>query len=274
MITVRRMTPADLDFGMMLKQQAGWNQTLADWQRHLRLQEDGCFLAEWNGQPAGTVVAILFESVAWIAMMLVEASLRGRGIGRALMEHALAFADEQGAITVRLDATALGQPLYERLGFEPDYVVIRYAGQPKDASPSPAEPLPVTVEQILPLDHEATGCRRRRLLEALWEVQPGWGILHQGQAQGFYTARPGSAATQIGPCIGDAQAGPLLLRDAFWRYRGQPVFIDLPEANQTAQQLTQTAGLTEQRRLVRMTRGPRVPERREWLWASSGPENG
>ncbi len=274
MIAIRRLTPDDVDFGMLLKQQSGWNQTRTDWRRYLHLQPDGCFLAESSGQPAGTVVVIVFESVAWVAMMLVEASLRGRGLGRALMERALAFAAEQGAATVRLDATALGQPLYERLGFAADYAVIRYGGMPLASLPAAAKLPHVAVDDIASLDHAAAGCDRRRLLTALWEEQPGWGVVHDGQALGYYAARPGSGATQIGPCVADVRTGLPLLRDAFQRYAGQPVFVDLPEPNPPALVLAQSVGLSPRRRFQRMTRGPRPTEQLELLWASSGPEKG
>jgi GNAT superfamily N-acetyltransferase len=43
---------------------------------------------------------------------------RRRGLGRALVEHVLHVASEQGARTASLQSTAVGQPLYENLGFE------------------------------------------------------------------------------------------------------------------------------------------------------------
>jgi hypothetical protein len=69
-------------------------------------------------------------------------------------------------------------------------------------------------------------------------------------------------------------AGPLLLADGWARHVGQRVFIDVPVQNQTATHLAQKMGLTVQRQLVRMTRGPSVNEDVSRLWASSGPELG
>src|SRR5690606_32161796 len=105
-----------------------------------------------------------FDSVAWISMMLVEESLRGRGIGRALMEQALMHVDASGIPTVRLDATPLGRPLYEKLGFRADFPLVRYAGIPDD--PGAAEGiLPVSVSSASALDQRVTGTNRRQLLE-------------------------------------------------------------------------------------------------------------
>src|SRR5437764_6600293 len=99
MLHIRVMSAADIPFGMRLKQQAGWNQLEADWRRYLDLQPDGCFVAELDGQPVGTAATSLFGSVAWIALVLVDNAVRGRGIGTALMERALAFLDQRGVRT-------------------------------------------------------------------------------------------------------------------------------------------------------------------------------
>src|SRR5262249_42592 len=110
MIHVRPMTEADLPLGMSLKAQPRPNPTEADWRCFLALQPDGCFVAEWQGLPAGTVTTCIFGTTAWVAMVLVEAALRGRGIGMALMRHALAFLDNRSVNCIRLDATPLGRP--------------------------------------------------------------------------------------------------------------------------------------------------------------------
>src|SRR5947209_4090213 len=122
------MSESDLALGLQLSGRAGWNQVAADWRRLLELQPDGCFVAEWQGRPAGTAMTSVFGPVAWVAMVLVEESLRGRGIGKALMHRALEFLDTHGVRTVRLDATPLGRPLYERLGFVPQFTLARYEG--------------------------------------------------------------------------------------------------------------------------------------------------
>ena len=122
---IRPMTGADLPLGMRLKAQAGWNQTEADWRRFLHLQPDGCFVAELDGTAVGTTAAFVFGPVAWVAMVLVDEAVRGRGVGTALMRHALAFLDGRGVRSVRLDATPLGRPIYEKLGFVAEYKIGR-----------------------------------------------------------------------------------------------------------------------------------------------------
>ncbi|MEX1142029.1 MAG: GNAT family N-acetyltransferase [Thermoleophilaceae bacterium] len=51
----------------------------------------------------------------WLVATLPQA--RGNGLARALMGHALADGRERGCTTSTLEATDLGRPVYERLGY-------------------------------------------------------------------------------------------------------------------------------------------------------------
>src|SRR5687768_782451 len=95
-IQIRRMLREDLGFGETLAIQSHWNQTKSDWLRFLSLQPDGCFIATLSGQLAGTATTCVFDRVGWIAMVLVEASCRRQGVGRALLMQALSYLDNQG----------------------------------------------------------------------------------------------------------------------------------------------------------------------------------
>jgi GNAT superfamily N-acetyltransferase len=277
MIRVRAMTDGDLAFGLGLSRQAGWNQTLADWQRCLRLEPDGCFVAELDGAAVGTATTCLFGPVGWVAMVLVDPAVRRRGAGLALMERALAYLDERGARAVRLDATPLGRPLYERLGFTAQFDLVRYEGTLPDSAAAPSEVVtapPGSWHELAALDRQVTRTDRRAFLLQLFAERPqdvravagrdGW--------RGLMAMRSGARALYLGPCVGEA--GSVLLEDAFARHAGQGVFLDVTEGNAEAVRLAERAGLTPQRRLTRMVRGEAVIEDLSRFWASGGPEKG
>jgi ribosomal protein S18 acetylase RimI-like enzyme len=278
MIRVRRMTADDLSLGLRLGAQAGWNQTEADWRRFLDLEPDGCFVAEWAGAPAGTTVTCTFGPVAWVAMVLVEESVRGCGVGTALLTHALEFLGARGIATVRLDATPLGQPLYERLGFVEEFRLARYEGTPPPAAPAGGveEADPDEWSALAALDEAGTGADRRRVLQRLFAERPGEvRLVREGRRPvGFAVAREGRHAVQLGPCVAAPGAGPQLLADALHRHAGRRVFLDVPAPNEAAARLAEARGLVVQRHLTRMGRGAPHRERPGWLWASSGPEKG
>jgi GNAT superfamily N-acetyltransferase len=286
MLRIRLMTASDVPLGMRLKEQAGWNQVETDWRRFLAMQPDGCFVAEWDGDPVGTAVGCVFGSVAWIAMVLVDEAVRGRGIGKALVEQAVSFVEQQGATSVRLDATPLGRPVYEKLGFVPQYELTRYAGvlelrtcRPQ-ASPTTQAALRVAApddyEAIFALDYSATRTDRRKFLARLFQERPAqvYVVDREGRMEGYLTMRVGSAAVQLGPCIASAEAGERLLGDAYRRLAGARVYLDVPCSHDCACRFAEAAGLEEQRRLTRMCRGAQVSDDIGQLWASSGPELG
>jgi len=282
MIRIRQMTQRDLPLGMRLKEQAGWNQTLSDWQRIVDLEPDGCFVAEYDGLAVGTASACVFDSVAWIAMVLVDEPFRRRGIGSRLMEHTLRYLDARQVATVRLDATPLGRRVYEKLGFLAEYDLTRWEGAAPPAASAAADGL--TVEQLPPerlgafcaLDRLVTGTDRRRLLERLIDEDPTrFRQLRRGDmVLGYWASRPGSKAIQLGPVLAcSAESVGPLVRAALFAFAGQNVFIDVPVHNHGAAEQT-AKWLRPQRTLTRMYRGQPVAERSELLCASFGPEKG
>ncbi len=92
--------------------------------------------------------------------------------------------------------------------------------------------------------------------------------------QGFLAARRGSRAVQLGPCLAAAEAGPRLLADAWHRWAGQRVLLDIPMEHTAARALPEKLGWTVRRQFLRMVRGPGVVERVDQIWATSGPEKG
>lgn len=277
MLSFHRMTPKDIPFGLHLCRQAGWNQTAEDWRRFLDLEPRGCFVAQWDGQPAGTTTVCVFGPIAWVAMVLVEESFRGRGIGTALVKHALDWLDERGVPTVRLDATPLGQPIYARLGFVPEYEVGRWEGiVPPCRCRRRVRPIAgPDATAVTEMDTLATGTPRGPLLRYLLYRQPTEKYLWGKPPAGYVIVRPGANAWHIGPLIAKRfQAAVALAEAAFARHVGHRVFVDIPLDHSAACAWAARAGLRLQRRWMRMVRGKPVQEVHAMLWASSGPEAG
>src|SRR5438309_10731223 len=90
----------------------------------LQLAPAGAFAALSDARIVGTAIGIDYGGFAWIAMMLVDPAYRGRGVGRRLLEAAMDAVPSN--LPIRLDATPLGRPLYQRLGFEDEAMLSRY----------------------------------------------------------------------------------------------------------------------------------------------------
>ena len=122
--TVRLLSIDDLDAALALSAAAGWNQRLDDWRMLLRQAPAGSFAAIANGRIVGTAIGIDYGAFGWIAMMLVDPGHRGQGVGRSLLEAAMDALPSDRPI--RLDATPMGRPLYQRYGFEDEAMLTRH----------------------------------------------------------------------------------------------------------------------------------------------------
>ena len=96
-------------------------------------QPDGVFVAEDAG---GVVVGYVTtrlnpgSGVGWIPNLAVDPEHQGRGLGRALLEHAVAFFRRSGMQVAKietLEQNPVGQKLYPALGFEEVARQIHYA---------------------------------------------------------------------------------------------------------------------------------------------------
>ena len=234
---------------LALSTEAGWNQTLGDWERLIQLAGDGCFGIAAEGRLVSTSVALIYEPrVAWIGMVLTSAEHRGRGYARTLLERSLSYCDEQGVSCVKLDATDQGRPVYQKLGFVDERPVSRWVRAAGALSPQPRG---VTARVDLALDEEAFGADRSALLLALAGAET-FSISGQGHA----FARPGRASRHFGPCVArDAHTAETLLHAFLARHGEEPSMLDLCDENTDAVRLAEGAGLVPVRRLVRMYRG-------------------
>lgn len=275
------MTKSDFAFCSRLVQEAGWNQSEADWDRAMQLGHEGCFVAELDGQPVATTTTCRFGNVAWIAMVLVDTRARNRGIGQQIVGHAVDYLEQLGAATIRLDATRFGQGLYTKLGFKPEYELVRFAGicAERDAfrgMTSRAFPPDEATLQITALDRLITATPREGFLRMLMQQAPFEHLTDEnGQLTAYSGTRQGRNATQIGPAAAlTADAGAQVCDLVSAGLAGQSIYIDIPVLNDAAMRWAISQGFSEQRRFVRMFKGARLSDKPELMWASSGPEKG
>lgn len=251
---LRLLTRSDLEFAHGLSRLAGWNQTRRDWERFHSLASKGCFLAEKDGQPAGTATTTSYGSaLAWIGMVLVHPDFRRQGIGTTLLEGAIRhLREEKGIACIRLDATPEGRPLYEGLGFRSEWGLRRWVreatGETSTLDPGETEGLS---EKHLALDHAVFGADRRELLRSL----EAGSIRARFAADGcFGFCREGERATYLGPITAASpESGLALARDLVTAATtDRPLFWDLPDPNTVATNLAERLGFRPVRVLTRM----------------------
>jgi GNAT superfamily N-acetyltransferase len=282
---VRRLGPDDLPSCAALAQDRGWSPEKSKWLLLLSASEAfGVDAPDGRGLAGAVVLTRWGPDLAAAGMMLVAARYGRRGLGRALMEHLLAVAGEDAAVT--LFATDMGRPLYEKLGFAAVRrnvsFVGRFRGPPnldnskKRGVPSGPPAVIRVAEQadmpaILAVDRAAFGADRERIIARLPSfadrivVYEAAGPGGRGIAGYAAAWRNGPASTVIGPLVApDGAAARRLVGELGARAR-TPVRLDLDPDRAELPGWAHDRGLEPVGRTVVMAHGslkPRgIPER-------------
>jgi GNAT superfamily N-acetyltransferase len=255
-----------------------------DWRGFLAMEPNGCFVAEWNGERAGTATTIVYgPDLAWIGMVLVHPDFRRRGIGEALLQHCITYLHKCGVRTIKLDATPLGKKVYDNLGFRDELSLTRWecvrlvSGILKTHSKI-REWRKNDLSPIDQFDAPAFGVSRLPLLQSLAK-RSRYALVKESVASeicGYGMVRTGSCATYLGPISATSAAtGKDIVEALLSRCNGERIFWDIPDDNAAAVDLAREYGFAPQRPLVRMYLGansaPCIPDQQ---FALAGPEVG
>jgi GNAT superfamily N-acetyltransferase len=253
----RFLEPADVPQALALSQAAGWSQTPADWLLAIKMNPSGCFAIECDDAVIATTTTIRYGTdLAWIGMVLTHPEFRNRGYARTLMQKALDHLSD--IATVKLDATEMGKPLYEKLGFEAERTVERWR-RPPQSSPSPnVDPFASNPQ----LDKTAFGTDRAELLQELAKIEAA-----SISDEAFAMYRP----SRFGPCVSPSKEAAQKLAQHFVAcHPNETILWDLfPENNQA-----EPLGFEFARRVTRMTKGRCLQSDSSLIYACAGFEFG
>ncbi len=162
-------------------------------------------------------VGTAYGDLGVIGNVIVQASHRARGLGRAVMETELAWLRQRSVRYVELDATEHGRPLYEKLGFvqrAPSWMLRETVGRFRahhgvamTAGATIGDLSPMTLQDVVGLDQQAFGGDRMPLLAAVLALPEtrGWAARDErDRAVGYVFARPTESrprGVRIGPWV-------------------------------------------------------------------------
>jgi GNAT superfamily N-acetyltransferase len=260
---IRLLTTGDLDGAFGLSTAIGWNQRLADWRMLLQLAPAGSFAAVADDRIIGTAIGIDYGTFGWIAMMLVDLTWRGRGLGARLLEAAMGALPPE--IPIRLDATPLGRALYRRYGFDDEVQLTRHVAEPSRPPADFTSDLashhvrgltPADLPAVIARDDRIFGAHRRILLEWALEGAGQYAQMIESDAGAHYCfGRPGRLFDQIGPVVAhDDDTARALVSAALRAADGRALVIDAFDRHRGFSNWLQSRGFSASRPLFRMHR--------------------
>ena len=266
-----------VDDALALAKAVGWEWTSSSIARVLAMQPEGAFTARGPaGEALGIVTCVLWDERAWIGSMIVAPSARRAGVGRALLRHAIAFAEERGARSIGLDATPEGRALYETEGFVPAWgesaVWTRAEGlgpraQKEGAGDHAIYPVsPAEIMELLAYDKPRFGAGRGRYLAALMSERQHQAFVAVNRKTGAFEGHVFATERGAGPMMADAPEAATRLLHAIEGAGATPRAI-VPAWNPDAERVFEAAGFARGRSCVRMVRGEALAGRREAWYA-------
>ncbi|MGA8114369.1 MAG: GNAT family N-acetyltransferase [Actinocatenispora sp.] len=253
---IRPLVPEDLPDCLDLAQDRAWSREEHKWRFLFELgtvygQRDA------TGRLVGTTILTRYgPDVAAISMVLVATSHGRRGLGRALMEHALA---EAGEAVVFLNATEYGRPLYERLGFRAVGGTVVHVGH-FDIRPS-SDPVSrpfraADLPAVRALDAEVVGADRTRLVRRLPDFAEQVRVIERhGTITGYAGAWRNVDNVLVGPVVAaTADDARTLIADTAARVDG-PVRLDLDDRHPELREWATRHGVPVRGRTDVMVRG-------------------
>ncbi|MGR3805179.1 GNAT family N-acetyltransferase [Marinibacterium profundimaris] len=225
-ITIVPFEAGHIEGALRLSREAGWPHRAEDWALTLSVSQG--IVALRAGEVLGTALCSTFGAVSTINMIIVDARMRGQGVGRKLMQAVL---DLAGAAEMRLTATVDGLPLYEKLGFAVTGQVFQHQGIAQSAAPE----VPVQVDDgaadttdvavLAAMDTSASGLARAGLIADILRE----GTLLQAE-RGFALLRAFGRGSVLGPVVAqDAATARALIAAGASRCAGDFLRIDLSD---------------------------------------------
>jgi predicted GNAT family acetyltransferase len=257
-IILEEMTPGHLDGAVDLSRQVKWPHRREDWELAQSVSQ-GIVALEEERVVATILMTPYGDDAAAINMVIVDAAMRGRGLGRKMMEEALAKAGERICYLV---ATPEGLPLYRSLGFVATGEVVQHQGQ---ASYVDAPDYVFWSESgdhagLVALDHIAYGHERSALMRLLRERARFAVIREENAVQAFAVIREFGRGLVIGPVVArnDIEA-KTLIDFLLAHHQGTFVRIDTDVSTDLAEWLT-GRGLAHVGGGITMRRGTNAQE--------------
>jgi len=260
-LEIRPISRQEFDTAVSWARAEGWNPGLADADCFYACDPGGYLMAFEGGLPLASISVVAYgEAFGFLGFYICRPERRGEGIGYRLWQAGLARLGER---TVGLDGVVDQQDNYRKEGFVLEHRNVRYGGRvdcdtPKD--PRLRTIRPEDVEAIVAYDASLFPAPRAAFLRD-WlqrsDARFGSVLVEDGAVRGYGVLRRCHEGFKVGPLFADdREQADLLFRSLAAQSKGEPVYLDPPQPNESAVGLAESYGMTPVFETARMYRGP------------------
>jgi GNAT superfamily N-acetyltransferase len=263
----------DLPRIAVMRHAAGW--PVQDWALRAVLEppQARCLVAVDRADRVMAVGSgISYGSFGIVGNMIVDPSLRRRGVGAAILVAVMDFLADRGCSRLELFATDEGRLLYERYGFAPTApgmsAVVDRTAPLRAADVEPSDASPASLDELAAYDAPRFGGDRRPLLAMMLAdgERPVAVARRHGRMVGWGWIRPD--AERVGPLMADTpEVAIAIVREAFARMTGaESLRLTMPAGNRAGVEALRRIGSAIEESGGRMARGPDVPRRDDTIY--------
>jgi len=256
---IRSLVQDEVSIAVEWAAREGWNPGRWDAQTFYRA-DPSAFMGAFLDDTLAAVISVTRydKAYAFLGFYICDPTHRGKGIGLALWNEALAKFD---GITVGLDGVVEQQENYRSSGFVFAHNSRRYGGYPAGLTKRHDVRSIKNSAMLESYDTGVFGIARPAFLSA-WLEQPtssGLCVIERGSIQGWGLIRPCLEGSKIGPLFADTTEIAESLFSALAVEHQGPVFLDAPEKNEAAISLLNSSEMTPVFSTARMYRGTPPP---------------
>lgn len=269
-LIIRHMRRAELDRLVDWAAGEGWNPGLSDADIFWQTDPDAFIAAELNGKLIGGGSIVSYSGYyGFMGFFIIHPDHRGQGLGDRLWHERLRRLRSRlkEPAVIGMDGVFDMQPYYARGGFRFAGRDLRFEGT-GELFPTPEHIVKlkdIPFSEVETYDRAHFPAPRRTFLQS-WITQPGSfsrAAVLSGQLAGFGVIRPCRTGYKIGPLFADnAESADALFRALVSQVPGEPVYLDVPEANTAGLELASRYNMSEVFGCARMYFGnaPRLPD--------------
>jgi len=259
-LSIGRASRSEIDTMAEWAAAEGWNPGLRDAEYFYAADPEGFWVARADGAPVACISLVNYGGAfAFLGFYIARPDMRGRGIGYALWNEAMAACP---AATIGLDGVVDQQDNHRKSGFVLAHRNRRYGGMPKNLGSDRQGLIPLTpdlMDNLRIYDRHCFPAPRDAFLEK-WltcEGQMALAAQENGTITGYGAIRPCRSGHKIGPLFADSPEIAARIFDSLvTQAPNGPVFVDPPEPNEAAVSLARARGLEPVFETARMYRGP------------------